>query len=143
MPKFGARSKQNLSECHIDIQTVFNVVIKTHDCAVHEGARPRAEQELAVQQKKSKAHWPNSNHNVDGVKRKTSWAADVSPYPIDWSNRPRYERFAAYVLCVAKDLLAQGKISHEMRNGGDWDRDGIFDDWDMPHFELLGVADGE
>jgi len=143
MPSFSRRSRSNLAECHSDLQVLFAEVIKTHDCSVICGERPRAEQDTCVAKGTSKANWPNSKHNVDGVKRKTSWAADAPPYPIDWDDRDRFEDFAAFVLKTAVRLRAEGKMTYEVRNGGDWDRDGIFDDWDMPHFELVGVPDGE
>lgn len=140
---YGRRSRTNLSQCHPDLQTLFNVVIKSVDCSVICGSRSKADQDKAVAERKSKAPWPTSNHNVDGVKRRTAWAADVCPYPIDWDDRKRFERFAAIVLKIAVELLAAGEMQYEVRNGGDWDRDGIFDDWDMPHFELLNVTPGE
>jgi peptidoglycan L-alanyl-D-glutamate endopeptidase CwlK len=39
-------------------------------------------------------------------------------------------------------LLVEGKISHAIRWGGDWDSDDIFDDQnfdDLPHFELVKI----
>jgi len=140
---FGRRSTANLAECHRDLRTLFSEVIKWIDCAAIDGERGEAEQETAFAQGRSKVHWPNSKHNVDGVKRKTAWAVDVVPYPVDWKDRKRFERFAAFVLATAERLRDEGLMAHAVRNGGDWDRDGVFDDWDMPHFELLGVADGE
>ena len=141
--RFGSRSRANLSECHPDLQILFLTVIRTHDCSVIEGARGESEQNTAVSQGRSKARWPRSNHNVDGVKRRTSWAADVVPYPVDWKDRDRFVRFATFVLDTASKLRAAGVMCHEVRSGGDWDRDGIFDDWDMPHFEIIDVEPGQ
>lgn len=146
MPSFSKRSLANLAECHPDLQVLFAEVILTHDCSVIEGERDKAAQDLAFAQKKSKAKWPTSNHNVDGVTRTTSWAADVVPCPLDWGNRASFVEFAAHVVKLAAELKAASRMKYEVRWGGDWDRDG---DWrdekfsDMPHFELIGVKAGE
>ena len=146
MPTFSKRSAANLAECHPDLQVLFAAVVLTHDCAVIEGERDKAGQDLAFAQKKSKLRWPASNHNVDGVKRKTSWAADVVPYPLDWGNRASFVTFAAHVVATAAAMKADGRMVHALRWGGDWDGDGDWKDEkfsDMPHFELIGVAAGE
>ncbi|WP_232367585.1 M15 family metallopeptidase domain-containing protein [Alteromonas pelagimontana] len=47
--------------------------------------------------------------------------------------------FAGFVQCVARQLYAEGKITHLVRWGGDWDMDGQTLDQkfnDLPHFEL-------
>lgn len=146
MPAFGSRSRLNLSQCHPDLRTLFEEVIKVTDCAVICGERGRAEQETAFHQGKSNARWPRSYHNVDGVTRKTSWAADVVPWPLDWGNQARFVALADVVIDTARRLYAEGAIKHEVRWGGDWDRDGEWRDErfvDMPHYELIGVPDGE
>lgn len=146
MPTFSKRSAANLAECHPELQTLFAAVILTHDCSVIEGERDKAGQDLAFAQKKSKLPWPRSLHNVDGVKRKTSWAADVVPYPLDWGNRQSFVDFAGWVMDTARALRSAGRMTYGVRWGGDWDGDGDWKDEkfsDMPHFELIGVADGE
>lgn len=146
MPRFSRRSLSNLSECHPDLQTLFHEVIRTRDCSVIEGERSQAEQETAVAQRRSKARWPTSMHNVDGIRRRTSWAADVVPYPLDWSDRLAFVDLARFVLETARRLKAEGRMQYDVRWGGDWDRDGAWEDerfFDGPHFELLGVRHGE
>ena len=146
MPAYSATSTQRLSTCHQDLQTLFGVVITERDCSILCGSRPEADQEVAFKAGASKLRWPNSNHNVDGKKRKTSWAVDVAPYPIDWKDASRFDHFAGLVLGIASQLFAQGKMKHRVRWGGDWDKDGLTRDEsfiDRPHFELVGVADGE
>lgn len=138
MPSFSARSAARLAECHPDLQLLMSDVIKTHDFTVLCGARSKAEQDEAVAKGNSKARWPSSNHNVDGVRRKTSWAVDIAPYPIDWQDHARFEALAAYVKATAKALLEQGRMKHRLAWGGDW-----YSLVDMPHFELVGVAGGE
>jgi len=66
-------------------------------------------------------------------------AVDAVPYPIDWEDTKRMIFFAGFVICTAKRLKKEGKISHDIRWGGDWDRDTELKDnrfQDYPHFEL-------
>ncbi len=152
MPTFSQTSRQNLSECHPDLQTLFNEVIKSWDCKVIDGSRSKVEQDKAFHRGSSTVRWPNSNHNVDGVKRTTAWAADVPPYTsqvrggIDWKDSKAFALFAGKVLETARRLKAEGRMRYDVRWGGDWDRDNRTRDhgfYDGAHFELVGVNHGE
>lgn len=130
MPAFSKRSKANLSQCHPDLQRLFNSVIKDVDCSVICGHRGEAEQEKAFREGKSKARFGESKHNAI-----PSNAVDVVPYPIDWNDRERFAHFAGFVLGKASAL------GIKVRWGGDWDKDGKTRDesfYDGPHFELMG-----
>jgi len=86
----------------------------------------------------SKVEWPNGKHNTT-----PSMAADIAPYPIDWEDSGRFYFFAGYVSCVAVKLFAEGKITHRVRWGGDWDSDRHMDDQsfdDLVHFELVPMG---
>jgi peptidoglycan L-alanyl-D-glutamate endopeptidase CwlK len=138
MPKFSTTSAARLATCHPDLQAVFNRVIEAHDLTVLCGARGKAEQDEAVKTGHSKTPWPTSNHNVDGVKRRTSWAVDVAPYPVDWKDTARFTALSVVVLDTAAKMLAAGEIAHGLRWGG------TFKGFpDMPHYELVGVREGE
>lgn len=129
MFKFGTRSRNNLSEAHLDLQKVFNEVIKIYDCSVIEGMRSRDEQDKLYAAGKSKLLWPQSKHNLA-----PSQAVDVIPYPIDWNDARRFTYLAGIVKGVASQL---GIV---IRWGGDWDSDNNFKDQtfnDLPHFELV------
>lgn len=135
IPFFGERSRTNLAECHEDLQTLFNEVIKHFDCAVIEGHRPEEEQQKAFHSGKSKLQWPESKHN-----QVPSMAADVVPFPIDWNDTKRFYWFGGFVLGVAAQLRADGKMAHRIRWGGDWDMDTTWKDQtfhDLPHYELV------
>ena len=135
MPSFGERSLGNLGECHADLQVLFGEVVKAFDCSVIEGHRPEAEQEAAFAAGKSKLKWPQSKHN-----QQPALAADVVPYPVDWNDIKRFYLFGGYVLGVAEQLRRDGRISHAVRWGGDWDQDFTWKDQtfhDLPHFELV------
>jgi peptidoglycan L-alanyl-D-glutamate endopeptidase CwlK len=136
MPKFGAESKRQLATCHPDLQLLFNTVIEFVDCKVLEGHRNQADQEKDFNDGNSKLHYPYGKHNAT-----PSNAADVTPYPVLWTNLARFYWFAGIVIGVAKMLKAQGKMSHDVRYGGDWNRNYEITDEkglrDLVHFELV------
>ena len=128
MPRFGTRSKANLSSCHPDLQKVFNKVIEKVDCSVLCGHRGQKEQDKAYEEKRSQVKYPKGRHNA-----KPSNAVDVTPYPVDWNDRERQTLFAGFVLGIARSM------DIKLRWGGDWDMDfqvmdNRFDDF--PHFEV-------
>ena len=143
MPKFGTRSKEQLSTCHNDLQVLFNTVIKEVDCSVTCGYRNKADQEKAYDEGNSKVHYPHGKHNSN-----PSTAVDVYPYPIDYKDLSRYYWFAGWVLAKAEILRNVGEIANKIRWGGNWDglnsgkidfsynkRSDVLDD--LPHFELI------
>ncbi len=135
MPHWSKRSLDALSTCHKDLQTIFNEVVLHFDCTVVQGNRSELDQNAAFNAGKSKLKFPNSKHNL-----MPSMAADVVPYPINWNDTDRMRYFAGMVKGIAIMLKAQGKITHSVRWGGDWDRDTELKDnrfQDLPHFELI------
>lgn len=135
MPKFSQDSFSKLSTCHMDLQVLFFEVIRTFDCTILEGFRNEQEQEEAFKKGNSKLHWPNGKHN-----HSPSQAVDASPYPIEWNNIPRFYWFAGYVMGIAQKLRDEGKMTHAIRYGGDWNNDKIIGDQtfnDLVHFELV------
>lgn len=134
MPKFSQTSIDRLKTCDERLQRVFAEVVKHRDCTVLCGERAEAEQNQAVKDGMSKTPWPLSKHNrkpgdPPGVK-----AADVAPWPIDWTDRARFTHFAGFVLGIA---ASQGIA---LRWGGDWALDGTPSNdkfFDGPHFELI------
>ena len=131
MPKFGSRSKKNLSSCHPDLQKVFNKVVEDYDCTVVCGHRGEADQNKAFDQGRSKVKYPHGKHNAD-----PSYAVDVYPYPINFKNLDRMIHFARYVLAIAKSM------GIDLIWGRDWRSDWYKKDKntttfkDYPHFEL-------
>ncbi len=135
MPKFSQASFSKLSTCHIDLQVLFYEVIKSFDCTIIEGYRNEEDQENAFKEGFTQLHWPNGKHN-----RQPSMAVDVAPYPIRWGNDKRLYWFAGYVMGIAQKLKEEGKMTHVVRYGGDWDSDKNIDDqtfMDTVHFELV------
>lgn len=144
MYKFGQRSLSNLSGCHEDIQTILNELIKYYDFSVIEGHRT-----LEIQQK----YFSEGKSKLDGVKKKSkhqeypSMAVDIMPYKKltnafsgkELDNR-RFYLMMGMVKAISLKLYEDGKISHKVRFGLDWDSDNTFTDQtfhDLPHFELI------
>jgi peptidoglycan L-alanyl-D-glutamate endopeptidase CwlK len=155
MPQFSSKSSTALNTAETDLIIIFNEVIRYFDCSVIYGNRSQMEQwELY---KKGRAYNNNtlqweivdqsrvvtykdgtinlSNHNYS-----PSRAVDVTPYPINWKDVNRLYLFAGYVLGVASRLKQEGHILHNIRWGGDWDRDTLVLDetfLDLVHFEII------
>lgn len=139
MPRFSDESFSELSKCHIELQTLFYEVVKHFDCTVLEGYRNEHDQEAAFQRGTTTLHYPFGKHN-----QVPSMAADVAPYPVNFSERPtniaRFYLFAGYVMGIAQRLRDEGKMVHAIRWGGDWDADKDLSDQklnDLLHFELV------
>lgn len=129
--KYGRKSKKNLSECHPDLQEIFNEVIKVIDCSIIEGHRTKEEQNKAYDKGFSKLRFPKSKHN-----KKPSLAIDVVPYPVDWNDSKRFALLAGIVKGIAQSK------GIKIRWGGDWNGNNDLSDehfFDLPHFELVGV----
>ena len=133
MPAFSDISLQRLVLCHKDLITLFMVVGKLYDCTVVDSYRTKAQQEQKFKEGLSEVHYP-SNHNCQ-----PSFAVDVAPYEmthIDWDPR-QCMYFAGYVMGIAQMLFDQGKITHKIFNGEDWDADHDINDKkfiDATHF---------
>ena len=129
MPSFGVASKKQLATSDSRLQKVFNEVIKHWDCIVIEGKRTKEQQAINVANGAS--HTVNSKH-VTGDK--PSKAVDVSPYPIKWTDYPRFYAFSGFVIGTATAM------GIKLRWGGDWDSDRDFTDQkfnDLVHFEIV------
>ena len=137
MPKYSNTSKSRLVTCHEDLQTLFNEVIKYYDCTIVCGHRGEIAQNEAYAAGNSEKPWPLSKHN-----KWPSLAVDAAPFEktaIDWG-KLQSSNFAGFVMGVAEMLFAEGKITHHIRSGADWDMDNDVDDtkfWDAHHFELI------
>jgi len=147
--KFGKNSQGKLNTCHKDLQLIFNKVISISkvDFGISEGHRSVERQNELYIQGKSK---------IDGINKLgkhnhyPSQAVDIFAYHANREVRSKlaYDKshlgyIAGIVDAVAEELYLEGKITHKIRWGGNWDSDGIidfdqsFDDY--PHFELIKV----
>lgn len=135
MAAFSISSLEKLKQAHQDLQTVFNEVVKIQDCTVIEAYRDQEAQERAVREGKSQVNYPFGAHNSLPSK-----AVDVAPYPIRWDDTNRFYVFWGIVKTVAAQLLDEGKITHKIRWGGDWNGNDNYKDQkfnDLDHFEII------
>lgn len=136
MPKFGKLSLERLSTVHPDLQKVMNEAIKHYDFTVLFGHRTKEEQfELFKKGRKQvDGKWVKAGAvvtNLDGYNKMSmhnhspSLAIDIAPYPIDWTNKKRFNEMAKVVKEAAKT------VGVDITWGGDWTKFS-----DLPHFEL-------
>lgn len=117
---FSARSMKRIQECHPNLQRIALELIKELDVVVLCGHRNKEDQDKAVHDGASKLRWPHSKHN-----KTPSMAIDMAPYPIDWSNIPRFEDMCNRILKIAN------RLNITIRQGRD------FSFRDYPHTELV------
>lgn len=135
MPKFSQASFSKLSTCHQDLQVLFYEVIKNFDCTILEGYRNKEAQDKAFAEGYSQLKWPNGKHN-----HQPSLAIDALKYPIDYKDDVGNCYFAGIVMGIAQMLFSQGKITHKIRWGGDFNQNNEVKDGkfiDVAHFEIL------
>ena len=147
MPSFSERSMARLDTCHPDIRLIMLELVKTYDCSILEGLRTTEKQQEYFIAGKSKLDgiYKKSKHQDDGTG--LSRAIDVMPYKKGTNafsgEEKDFRRFyfmAGMIRAISAKLLEEGKITHKVRFGLDWDSDDVFDDQnfdDMPHFELI------
>ncbi len=147
MYSFSKVSRAKLDTCHPDLVLICEEVIKVYDFSVLEGIRTTEMQQ---------EYFRNGRSELDGVKKKSkhqddgsgkSRAVDIMPVKAgenafsgkEKDNR-RFYYLAGLMKMTAIRLKAEGKITHDLRWGGDWDSDDIYSDQnfdDLPHFELV------
>lgn len=143
MPNFSKKSQDILSWAHPDLRKVMNEAIKYFDFIVLETTRTEEQHNLNVANGNSKTTWEKSKHRpqLDNEGRFTSWAVDIAPYPNPYKNNERFIFMAGFVMCIARRFYKDGKITHQIKWGGNWSMD---DDpttdkfFDGGHFELIG-----
>ena len=142
MNRYSKKSRSELDTCVVDLQLVFETVLRNYDHSILEGRRDALLQDKYFTLGRSKLNWPNGKHNV--LKQEDlSRAVVVAPYPILWPKDAegpkdkaertyRFYYFAGYVLGTAR------MMGIKLRWGGDWNRDKIFkeDFKDLIHFEV-------
>jgi len=141
---FGKRSKEKLCTCHIDLQLIAEESLKVSqmDFGISEGHRT-VEKQLE--------YYYTGKSKIDGINKKgkhnyqPSLAFDIYAYvpgkPKLAYNIANLSYLGGVITATAKRLLNEGKITHKIRWGFNWDSDGeIGTDQtfqDLPHFELV------
>jgi hypothetical protein len=132
MPRFGAASERQLATIHPRLVLVLREAIKDFDFTVVEGHRGEAAQNAAVAKGLSQLPWPKGNHNAI-----PSRAADIAPWPVDWSEGEKPHLRFAFMMGVV--WAAARRLGVKVRFGMDWNRNLDPRDEhfiDMPHVEL-------
>ena len=135
MSKYSNKSKQKLSECHLDLQLIYQNLIEIIDVTILEGKRSIERQEELVRTGMSKTMDSKHLEQEDG----TSHAVDAAPCPIDWGDRERFIYMQGIIRGISHILYKNGDIEHKTRHGIDWDDDGNIKEhsfFDGPHVEL-------
>jgi peptidoglycan L-alanyl-D-glutamate endopeptidase CwlK len=147
MFNFGKRSRSRLDTCHPDLIMIMEEAIKVFDFSILEGIRTTEKQQEYFETGRSKLDGIHklSKHqdHGDGL----SYAIDIMPYAKGenaFSGQPkdiaRFYCLGGIVKMAAFKLLQDGKISHGIRWGADWNSNNLFNDQnfdDLPHFELI------
>ena len=146
MPSFGPKSRAERETLHPFLQEVLDEVIEYTDYSIICGHRNEEDQMAAFNAvpQASKVKWPDGKHNAQ-----PSMAADLAPYPIDYSERSKAKaRFYFLMGCVKAEVenmnatnrsLERPEPEYDVRFGLDWDGDGDFLDQsfdDIGHVEI-------
>ena len=130
---YGEKSQTNLSQCHLDIQRVFNEAIKHRDISITCGRRGKPTQNKLFADGKTKVQYPDSYHNAEFPE--LADAVDAIPYPTtqaDWENREYWVEWSSWIKGLATGM------GITLVSGFDWDNDYELDDqsfFDGPHFQ--------
>lgn len=127
---FSPTGQRRLATAHPELQRLFSDIIQHTDCAILEGHRDQATQDLYFALGKSKLRWPQGKHCSE-----PSMAVDAAPCV---SGKATYD----HALCVEFGWMVVHRAKElgiPLRWGGDWDGDGDRSDQnfdDLVHFEL-------
>ena len=155
MKTWGRTSKSRLSQGHIDIQKIFNLAITrtSVDVSIIEVHRPVSKQQEYYAIGRTTELHRKPITKVDGVNilgkhnKTPSEAVDFMIWHNDKETRLKiaYDSahlsyFVGILQSCAIELYNKGEITHLLRWGANWDKDGVlffdqsFDD--APHVEL-------
>jgi peptidoglycan L-alanyl-D-glutamate endopeptidase CwlK len=153
MANYGKQSLKALSTCHPDLVTLFKEVVRVFDNSVIYGNRSITEQfelykkgrelinkQWVITDKNKVVTYKDGKTNLSNHNYTPSHAVDAIPYPLDWSDDKRMCYFAGYVMATAIRLKLEGKITHDIRWGGDWNQNTEIKDEsfrDYCHFEII------
>lgn len=156
---FGRKSRASLDTCQKDLVKIHEtaIILCPYDYGIHEGGRTVKTQQRYFDTKKTKLNpkaYPSpedlarvaTHIIIEGSKKygksrgtDMHLAVKYKGKSLAW-DRDHLIALANYIIGVADCLFLMGVISHRLRWGGNWDKDGVilkdqsFDD--LPHLEL-------
>lgn len=138
MPIYSQNSENKLFQAHPDLQIIFRKVLELgYDHLIADSYRTKAKQHEYFLQNLSKVDYPTVHNS------RPSNAVDAYVYEHDKGadyDEKQATDFAGFVKGVALMLLVEGKITHRIRCGNDWDKDNDVNDQtfnDFGHFEII------
>jgi peptidoglycan L-alanyl-D-glutamate endopeptidase CwlK len=142
MGNFSKVGEERLATCHVDLQLIMHTAVRISnvDFGIAEGHRSVELQQQYFKEGKSKIDGITTlgKHNYTPSK-----AADIYAWV---NNAISYDKetlsyLAGLIHGVADMLFEQGKITHKIRWGGNWNDDGTIllgqSLVDRPHYELI------
>jgi len=149
MNEYSKTSAARLLTCHFDLQLIFNEVIKksSQDFGIAQGGRSETEQLKYFLEGKSKIDPRIPSQKAKAMHLKEpSMACDIYAWDeiqkrASWDKK-LLTKISKVAIPIAARLLAEGKVSHRLRWGGDWDSDGDTTDQsfnDLPHYEIVPI----
>ncbi len=133
MASFGAQSRENLDQCHWELQKLMERVVEIRDISIVCGIRGKEDQNRMFDEGKSKLRWPDGKHNVQDPTDLAD-AVDIVPWPEQYSDPMTMIHVAGIVMGVAAEM------NIPIRWGGDWNRNADLHDQefkDLWHFERV------
>jgi len=153
---FSKSSLSRLETCHSDLILVAKESLKVSqvDFGISQGARTIEEQQQYYNEGKSKVNpsaysdtvtlLSKGKHLIDAELRPKSWAFDFYAYVPGESltyDMIHLMFIVGVITATAERLRQEGKITHKIRSGTNWDRDGElkYDQsfFDAPHIEMI------
>ena len=154
--EFSNKSLAQLATCHKDLAEIAALALEISrvDFTIYKGHRSIEDQQriyrLGRDDNGNVIDSSRVRTNVDGIKIKSkhnyspSLALDLAPVwkgEINWNNSEAFTYVAAVFVAVAGVLLQQGRVAHDIRWGGNWNKDGEIITGqrlvDLPHLELI------
>jgi len=120
---FGAL---RLAQVHPSLIKLAVAVSTATDVQVVQGVRSLHDEQLAVGEGRSLLRDPCNSKHVLTSERTQAHALDLAPWPVKWSDIPRFLSLATLVLSTASNL------GIEVRWGGNWPHLRDYDHWELP-----------
>ena len=123
MSLFGAG---RLASVHPDLVKLAVSVSCTTDIQVVQGVRSERDEELAIREGRAVLRNADDSKHVLTSTRTQAHALDLAPWPVQWTDIPRFVSLATLVLSTASNL------SISVTWGGHWTHLADYDHWEIP-----------
>ncbi|MFA8451758.1 MAG: hypothetical protein ACEPOW_13775 [Bacteroidales bacterium] len=141
MFELSKRSKDNMSSTHRDLQIIVEtaIMVTQVDFIVTEGGRSDERQNKLLSEGKTTVK--RGKHNVKPKSEAFDFCAYIKGKPELAYDKVHLMYLVGVFTSIGELLYKQGVITHKVRSGANWDRDGelLYDQtfWDAPHIEII------